>query len=129
MRDDFFNTVVLEASQYFAGPASETGTRSPDAGPDHQYRSPPPQNGETHPGGLQNFHEGFCDLNIAIYQGTRAPNPEEILSVRVISQQWHLQALGPSRTCGLCATPGVPTLLHTAQSRFGGFWHAALFED
>src|SRR5712692_7351475 len=80
-----------------------------------------PQNGKTHPGGLQNFHEGFCDLDIAVYQGARAPDPEEILSVRVLSQQWHRQALGPSRTCGLCATPGVPALLHTAQSRFGSF--------
>src|SRR5436309_1456925 len=112
MRDDLLNAVALECLNILLGqhlkeilvpqtPGRITGTGLLV-----------PQNGKTHPGGLQDFHEGFGDLDVAVYQGARAPDPEEILSIRVISQQWHLQTLSPSRPCGLCTTPGMPTLLY-----------------
>src|SRR5215467_9038461 len=129
MRDNLAHTIVLECLNILLGQhlkqvlVPQTSCWITSAG------FLLPQNSKAHPGCLQNFHEGLGYLNITIYQGTRASDPEEILSVRVISQQWYLQALGPACTCSLSAAPGMPTLLHTAQRCFGGFWHAALFED
>src|SRR5262249_61639893 len=87
-----------------------------------------PQNGKTHPGLLQNFHDRLRHLNITIHEGTRASDPKYKLRLWMIGQQWHVEPFSPAGSGGLCAAPRVSTLLHAAQSRFSRFWHATLFE-
>src|SRR5262245_37259223 len=129
MRDDFFDTVVCECRNILLRQHLKQVLVPQTPGRITSTGLLLSQNGKAHPGDPQNFHDSPGHLHIAIHESTRAPDLEEILSIRVVSQQWHLQALSPSRTCSLGSAPGVSTLLHTAQRRFGSFWHAALFKD
>src|SRR5712692_8017252 len=121
MRDDLLDAIVLERLNVLLRQHLEEVLVAQTPGRIAGTGLLLPQNGKTHPGLLQDFHEGFGDLDVAVYQGTSAPDPEKILGLRMIGQQWHLEALGPASACGLCATPGVPTLLQAAQRRFSSF--------
>src|SRR5438093_9110926 len=72
MRDDLLHLVVLERLNVLLGQhlkqilVPQTPGRIPSTG------LLLPQNGKTHPGGLQNFHEGFGDW---LFRSTKAPVP------------------------------------------------------
>ena len=86
------------------------------------------QNGKAYPRRLQNRDQRFGHLNVAVHQRPGATHPEDIFRLGVVLNGRNVQAFGPPRTCLLRATPGMPTLLETAQLRFSGFRHAPLFK-
>ena len=76
MRDDFFDTIVLEGLDILLRQHLKqilvAQTPSRIAGTGFIF----PQNGKTHPGLLQNFHESLRHLDIPIHEGARAPDPQ-----------------------------------------------------